>query len=301
MIEIIFLGTSSMFPTKERNHPSIYLRYEGERMLFDCGEGTQRQMRIVGLSPTKIKRIFISHWHGDHSLGLGGIIQSLSASRRKEKLEIYGPVTTAKRVKSIMESFSFFKNFEILTHEIKVRKIKKILETKDFEIYAFPLKHIIPCLGYVFKEKDRRKIKLEYTRKFGLVRHPIMKKLQRGEDIEWKGKLIKAEDATYIVAGKKIVYISDTKFFEGLIEICKDADLIISESCYCESEGVLAEEYYHLTASQIARVAKEAGAKQLILFHFSQRYKDISKLIKEAVEIFPNTKAAYDFMKIVLK
>ncbi|MCW1301118.1 MAG: ribonuclease Z [Candidatus Nanoarchaeia archaeon] len=301
MIEIVFLGTSSMFPTKERNHTSIYLRYEGERMLFDCGEGTQRQMRIAGISGVKIKRIFISHWHGDHALGLGGIIQSLSASKRREMLEIYGPDDTQKRVKSLLNAFSFYRNFEISCHDINVADLQEIYVAERFKILAFPLLHLIPCLGFVFQENSRRKIKVEYTKKYGLVQHPIMKKLQAGEDIVWKGKLIRAEDATYIVKGKKICYIPDTKYFDKLTEYCKDADLIICEACYSKKDSELAQEYYHLTAEEAAKIAKEAGAKKLILFHFSQRYADPKVLLEEARQVFKEVELAYDFMKVELK
>lgn len=301
MIEIIFLGTSSMFPTKERNHTSIYLRYEGERMLFDCGEGTQRQMRIAGVSGVKIKKIFISHWHGDHALGLGGIIQSLSASKRKEALEIYGPDDTQKRVKALMSAFSFYRNFEVNCHDINVADLQEIYAARQFRILAFPLLHLIPCLGFIFQENDRRKINVEYTKKYGLVQHPIMKKLQTGEDIVWKGKLIRAEDATYVVKGKKICYISDTKYFDKLIEYCRGADLIICEACYSKRDSKLAQEYYHLTAEEAAQIAREAEAKKLILFHFSQRYEDPRTLLEEAKQVFKEVELAHDFMRVVLK
>ncbi|MCW1305145.1 MAG: ribonuclease Z [Candidatus Parvarchaeota archaeon] len=302
MIEIVFLGTSSMFPTEKRNHPSVLLRYEGDYMLFDCGEGTQRQLRIAKISPMKINRVFITHWHGDHALGLGGIIQSLSASGREKALEIYGPKGTKKYVSNIMNSFSFVKNFDIEVHEILPgKKICKVLEAEKYEIFSCATKHNIPTVAFSFCEKERRKINLDYVKKYGLVKHPILGRLQNGETITWKGHKITPAKGTVLVKGKKVTYIADTSYDRILEEISKESDLLICEASFANEHKELAEEYAHLTAETAANIAKNAKAKELILFHFSQRYgDDLEHLHNEAKKVFPNTKLANDFMRIIL-
>ncbi|MCD6576316.1 MAG: ribonuclease Z [Nanoarchaeota archaeon] len=301
-MEIVFLGTGSMFPTKERNHPSVFVRDEKLRFLFDCGEGTQRQMRIAGISPTKLDYIFITHWHGDHSLGLAGIIQSLSASQRKRKLVIYGPEGTNARVTHLIRAFSFDLKYPIEVNEIKIKEgeVYRIIDEKDFAFEAMPVKHLIPCVNYAYIRKGKRKINLEYTKKFGLVRHKILGKLQRGETIVYKGHKITPEKGTYLTPDKRIAYITDTNYFKGLEKLAKEAEILISEASFSEDEELKAREYTHMTAKEAARLAKKAKAKKLILTHFSQRYKDVLKLKEEAQKIFKNVEVANDFDKITL-
>ncbi len=295
MIEIKFLGTSSMFPTKNRNHPGVLLKYNGSSLLFDCGEGIQRQLVIANEKITKINYIFISHWHGDHTIGLAGIIQSLSALQREKPLFIFGPSTTKKRVKKIIETFEFEKSFDIIVEE--VNNFKKI-KFENFTIKPFRTKHTIKTFGYIFKENDELKVNKEYIKKFGLFNNPIIAKLKEKKNITWKGNKIKWKDATYVKKGRKIVYIPDTAYFKKLSYYCKDADVIICESTFSDKLKEKAKEYMHLTAKQAGKIAKDANAKLLLLFHFSQRYKDEKVLEEEAKEVFPNTIAAKDFFSI---
>jgi ribonuclease Z len=301
MIQVIFLGTSSMFPTRERNHSSILIRYDGDNFLFDCGEGTQRQLRIAKVSPMKIGKIFLTHWHGDHTLGLGGIIQSLSASGRKRKLKIFGPKGSSSYLANLMNSFSFIQNFEIEVSEISPRNVSKVYESERYIIYACDAKHGIPCLAFSFEEKPRRKINLEYTKKFGLVKHPLLGKLQRGKTIYWKGKKITPKQGTYLVLGKKITYICDTAYNKSLVKLAKGSDLLICEATYTREKENLAKEYMHLTSEQGARIAKASKSKRLLLTHFSQRYDDLEPLLQEARRIFKEVKLAQDFMRVDLR
>jgi ribonuclease Z len=297
MVEVTFLGTSSMFPTKDRNHAAMLLRREGDYLLFDCGEGTQRQLRIAGISPYKIDRIFITHWHGDHSLGIGGIIQSLSASRRERDLKIFGP-EVKKRVKSIMDTYVFHKSYNVVCEDVDSPDADIVDKTDNWEVSAINVRHGPRCLAYSFEESGIRKIDLDYVGKFGLKQHRILGRLQKGEDIMWKGKLIKAEDSTYVKPGKKIVYITDTEFDRALIEFSEGADLLVCEATYGDDKKHMAMERTHFTASDAANLAKESGAKKLVLTHFSQRYPSVKPLVKEAKEIFDNTVAAEDFMTL---
>lgn len=286
-----------MVPTKERNHQAIFLKYDKWGLLFDCGEGTQRQLRIAGIKPSQISKIFLSHWHGDHVLGLPGLLQTISASEYEGKLEIYGPKGTKQRIEYMLKAFEFDMQIEI---EIKEISDKVAYENSRFSIEAYKLNHRIPCYGYNFLEKDRLRINLDYVRKLGIPDGPVLGRLQSGKDAEWKGKKIKVEDATYVVEGKKISFIFDTSLFNGCYEMAESADLLICEAVYASGHEEKAEEYKHLTARDAALIASNAGVKKLILTHFSQRYKDISEIEEDARNYFENIQCAYDFMKVNL-
>jgi len=291
-IKVVMLGTSSAFPTKERAHTSIYLDIGTEAMLFDVGESAQRQILFASLSPMKITKIFISHWHGDHVLGLGGLLQSYGINKRSEKLEIYGPKGTKKRFESMRSAFDLRFTYPVEIYDIKNGKI---LETENYTILAEECAHgRMPCLAYSFVEKPKRKINTEYLRQFGLTRHPILKKLQEGKDIVWEGKKISAKKATYLVPGKKIVFILDSAFTEKLVKFAKGADLVICESTFSDELKSEAQKFGHMCASDTAILAKKANVKKLVLTHFSQRYKDVAPLLNQAKQIFPNTIAAKD-------
>jgi len=160
------------------------------------------------------------------------------------------------------------------------------------------MKHSAPCLAFAFVEKDRRRINVEYVKKFGLERHPILGRLQKGEDIEWKGKTIKAEDATIIRKGRKLAYVTDTRPCRNAVQIAMGADLLICEATLAADMEEQADVSGHMTSIQAAEIARDAGAKKLVITHFSQRYKSVSKLEEEAKKVFPDTSAAADFMKL---
>ena len=294
-MKIVFLGTGSMQPTRERNLSSIFVSYGAENILVDCGEGTQRQMKIAGLKPTKLTKILISHWHGDHVLGLPGIIQYLKANEFNKTLEIYGPIGTKKYFKNMMKSFIFKNPVKLVLKELKGGMFFK---NEDFLLNCINLNHSVSCLGYSLVENDKRKIDLTYLKKFGLEVHPLLGKLKQGQDIVWKGIKIKAKNATIMKKGKKVAFISDTALHNNCIKMAKDADLVICESTYSHELENKAKEYKHLTSKQAALIAKKAKAKRLILTHFSQRYKYIEELKKEAKSIFSNVECAEDFMEI---
>ncbi|MEM3373773.1 MAG: ribonuclease Z [Candidatus Woesearchaeota archaeon] len=294
-MEITFLGTSCMVPTKERNHQSIFLFYKGEGILIDCGEGTQRQMKIADIKFSKINKILISHWHGDHVLGLPGLLQSINASGYEGKLLIYGPKETKERFFFMTKAFSFNLNFD---YEIIELKNKDVIESRDLIIETRELEHGIPCLGYSIKEKDIRKIRLNFVRKLGIPDGPLLGELQNNKEIIWEGKKIHPDEATYIVKGKKVSIILDTNFCNNALELAKDSDLLISESVYPDELYNKAEEYKHMTAKNAAYLASKSNSKKLILTHFSQRFKTIENILDEAKEIFPETYASYDLMKV---
>jgi len=296
-MQIIFLGTSSMVPTKDRNHTSIFLRYKNEGIMFDCGEGTQRQLRIAGIKPTQVTKIVISHWDGDHVLGLPGLIQTLAMSEENKHLKIFGPKGSKERFKHMFKAFEFHNQIDL---EIKEYKAGKLYDCPEFTINAHKLEHKVLSHGFEFIEKDRLRIDVKFVRKLGMKDGPLMGKLQRGQDVTFNGKKVKAKDATYVVEGKKIGIISDTRVCDGCMAVAKDKDILITDSTFAKNETEKAHAYFHMTTEQAATIAHQANVKKLVLTHFSQRYKDVKDLLKEAKDVFPETVAAHDFMKIKL-
>ena len=243
MIEIVFLGTSSMQPTKTRNHSAILLSYEKENMLFDCGEGTQRQMRTIGVKPAKITRLFISHWHGDHVFGIPGLLSSMGADNFANKLYIYGPKGTKKYLEHLLKSFA---SKDIIPFEVKEVKEGIILDKEDFVVEARELKHSVTCFGYSFIEKDKRKINMLKAKKLNLS-GPILGKVQEGKVITYNDKKINPDEVSYLVKGKKVSYIADTMPCNGADKLARDADLLISEGTHLDEISEKTKKYMHLT------------------------------------------------------
>jgi ribonuclease Z len=296
-MELVFLGTSCMVPTKERNHTSVFLSFKGEGLLVDCGEGTQRQLKIAGIRPTRVTKILISHWHGDHVLGIPGLIQTLGASEYNQALEIYGPKGTKAHIKAMFDAFVFDRQFEIKVKEISSGTF---FENKDFKLSALPLKHGIATLGYAFEEKDRRRINVAFIKKLGIPEGPLLGKLQQGESVTFKGKKVKVEEATRIVAGKKIAFVLDTMPCENAYKIAEGADLLVSEAAYTSKLKDKAEQYKHMTAKEAGLIASRSSVKELILTHFSARYKNTLDLQEDAQTVFDNVRCAEDLMKVRL-
>lgn len=294
-IDITILGTAGSMPTKERNVAGIYLVYKGEGMLFDCGEGTQRQLKMAGISPAKVKKIFISHWHGDHVIGLLGLIQTLGLGEYQEELHIYGPPGTKKYMQNMANAIIFDQRIDIKVHEIKPGKI---VDARDYIIEARPLSHRTTCFGYAFIEKDKRRMNVSVLKKLKIPMGPLVGQLQNGKTVTFKGKKIKPEKVSSLVKGKKIAFVSDTIVCKGAVDLAKNADLVISEAAFHSELEQKAEDYSHLTAQQAGQIASQANAKKLVITHFSARYKDVKELEDDAKAVFPNTTAARDLMKI---
>lgn len=292
---LVFLGTSCMMPTKKRGQASVFLSYGSDGLLFDCGEGTQRQLKIAGIKPTKITKILLSHWHGDHVLGLPGLIQTLAGEKYNKKLEIYGPKGTQRYIERMLSLFIFEGNIKMVVVDIGEGKF---FENKNFFLEAKKLIHRSKVIGFSFVEKEKRKINLNFIKKIKLPEGPLLGKLQKNKEVVWKGKTIKPKQATYVVRGKKITYITDTLLCEECIELAKDADILITEAVYTQDLMEKAYEYKHLTAKDAALIANKAGVKKLVLTHFSQRYKNTLPLEEEAKTYFNNVVCAEDFTKI---
>lgn len=287
-----------MIPTKERNHSAYFLSYNREGILFDCGEGTQRQMKKAGIKHTKITKILLSHWHGDHVLGIPGLLDTLSNSEYSKTLEIYGPEGTKKKIKALNKIFDSYRNIKIVIKDITKNGV--FLDSKNYKIESYKLNHSILSIGYRFIEKDKLKINLTKAKKLKIPQGPEMGKLQNGKSIKIDKKIIKASEVTTLIKGKILSYVSDTTLTPNCMKVGRNADLLICESTYTSEEKAKAKEYKHMTSKFAATVAKKAKVKKLLLTHFSQRYKDDSNFLKDAKTTFKNTSCAKDFMEIEL-
>lgn len=296
-MRFVFLGTSCMTPTKKRNHQAFFIKHRSEGILVDCGEGTQRQFKLAGIPLTKITKILISHWHGDHVFGLPGVIQSLAASEDNKKIIIYGPKGTKERFNNLFKAFLFDKKVRL---EIKEIRSKTILDSKHLKIEAFDLDHKIECKGFKLIEKDKRKIKVQFIKKLGIPEGPLLGQLQENKPIKWGGNIILPKDATKIIKGKKIGIIPDTKLCNNCYKIAEGVDLLVCESTYADNLIAKAKKHMHMTSKEAALVASESGVGELILTHFSNRYKETQELKEEARVFFDKTRCAEDFMKIDL-
>jgi ribonuclease Z len=295
-INITFLGTSQAIPTAKRNHTSILLQYSGENILIDCGEGTQRQFRKAHINPCKITRILITHWHGDHILGLAGLLQTLLLNGYSKTLYIYGPRGTKQDLHELIRLLVPYNKIPLVVQEVSEGKI---LETKDFYIESQPMKHGIPCNAYSFVEKDKNRLDRAKLKKLKLPNSPLIGELAKGKDIEFNGKKIKAKGLVYFEKGKKVTVILDTALIENCHKLAKNSDLIISEAVYLNDEKELAALHEHLTAEQAGEIAKKANAGKLYLAHLSQRYDGNERLIsKEAKKKFKDTFIAEDLMTV---
>ena len=297
-IEVVFLGTSGCIPTPERSSPALALRREGELLLFDCGEGTQRQLLRSGLGLPSRMRIFITHLHGDHIFGLPGLLHTLSLLSRREPLEIYGPPGLAAFLACVRESVGLELSFELVVREVGAGLV---LEAPGYVVRATWVRHATPTLDYALEEKPRPgRFHPERARELGVPESSLWKELQLGRPVRTpSGRLVRPEEVLGPPRrGLKVVYSGDTAYCETLVELARGADLLIHECTFDDSLMERAEAEYHSTPSGAASIALKAGVKQLVLTHLSARYKEEEILLEQARRLFPRTLVARDLMKL---
>ena len=284
-IKITFLGTGDAIPSARRNHSAIFLNYDSENILIDCGEGTQRQFRKAGLNPCKINRILITHWHGDHVLGIPGLLQTLALSGYNKTLYIYGPRGTKKYVEEIIKIFKFVGKYEIKVEEISNKG--KFYETSDFYLEAEQMEHGTPANAYNFVIKDKMRIDKKKLEKSKLPLGPLIKNLKEGKDVIYNGKKYKSKDFVYFEKGKKISVVLDTAMNPKIEPFVKNSELFICESSFGSELEKEARERMHMAVNQTANIAKKAKVKKLILTHISSRYeKNLNQILNEAKKFF---------------
>ena len=298
-LHIVFLGTAAGVPTPKRSLPAILVQREGEQFMFDCGEGVQRQMLLARGSLSKKMKIFITHMHGDHVLGLPGLLQTMALLNRERKLDVYGPPRINDFLQAIRETVQFVLTFPVEIHEIE--KAGVVCDEEEYCVEAIRSKHVIPSFAYAYVEKPRPgKFHPKKAEAQGVPEGPLWGKLQRGQNVKLpNGRVVKPEEVMDPPRqGRKIVYTGDTRAFKLLEKFAFGADLLIHDSTLGEELAERAKEYGHSTANQAARTAKKAKVKKLILTHISQRYEDTGKVLRQAKKIFKNTAVAEDFMKL---
>lgn len=295
-MEITFLGTSSAVPTKHRNHTSIALKAFGEVMLFDCGEGTQRQLIEAKISPMKIDKIFITHYHGDHILGLAGLIQSIGFRGREKDLDIYGPKGLLSLINAISHMGFFQINYNLNLHEIEEGII---LDEEKYIVETVKVEHNITNMAYSVTEKKKPRFLREKAIELGVPVGPLFGKLHNGEEVTVNGETIKPEEVLGDTRqGKKFTFSGDTRPCEQMIKLAENSTILIHESTYEEADKEHAIANAHSTVKEAANIAKEANVNQLVLTHISTRYTDDEVMKKESKEVFENTIIAYDYLKL---
>ena len=293
-MRLVFLGTGGSWPSKTRNVSSVAVKMNGDIVLLDCGEGTQRQLFHSPLSFMRIKRILITHFHGDHFLGLPGLIQSMYLNEREEPLEIYGPIHTERFISGILSLGYFHPTFPIHLHDLSGGDR---LEFEGYTVSTATVDHGgAPSLAYRVEEHQRTgRFNKERALELGIPEGPLFGRLQRGEAIDLDGREITPDMVLGPQRkGRSVAYSGDTRPVESLVELAKDCDVLIHEATLDESLEGKAESYGHSSSRQAAQIAKRANVRTLFLTHISPRYEDPSILLEQASKVFPNTRIAAD-------
>jgi ribonuclease Z len=300
-MRIIFLGTSAAVPTLKRSLPATMLQCPTEQWMFDCGENTQRQMMASKSSFHKKTKVFITHLHGDHILGLPGVLQTMALMDRKESLQVYGPVGIKDFLVCCQQTLKFG-----LTYQVEINEIVKpgvIVESEDYVVEAVKSNHTTESYTYVFEEKPRPgKFYPKKAQQLGIPKGELWSKLQNGQNITLpEGKTVKPEDVMGPMrVGRKIVYTGDTKPFESFADYAAGADVIIHECTFDDSLAEKAVIDGHSTPSQAAGQAKASEARLLVLTHISARYPEAGLLLEQAKKVFENTVLAEDLLALEL-
>lgn len=292
-LELFILGTGGMMPLPGRFLTSALLRREGELFLFDCGEGTQVSLRKLNLKWKKISVIFISHTHADHVTGLPGILMLSSQVERDEPLYIIGPPNIKEYVESSRKALDMYINYEIIVKEINEPGI--VYEGDGYSVKAFSLQHTKPCFGYTLVEDPRPGVfNPDAARNLQVPMGPLWARLQSGENVILENGIVITPEMVLGEQrkGRKFSFVTDTKYFSGIKDNVKNSDILICEGMFRDELKESAAEKKHMTATQAATIAKEAGGvKKMGLIHYSPRYTeyDLRFLLKEAKTVFPNT------------
>ncbi len=297
---ITVLGSSSALPTSNR-FPSAHVLNVHERLfLFDCAEGTQIQLRKYKQKLSRLNHIFITHLHGDHVLGLIGLIATLNLLDRKHELNIFAH---APLEPILWQNINFFVNdlkYPIRFWTLDSKRRKTILEHDGYSVESFPLKHRIHSNGFIFRESDKQpNIKKEFVEKFSIPLAEIVRIKQGANFTTPEGIVIPNEELTYISSRpRSFAFLGDTVYLEKVAEIVRGVDLLYHEATFSSEHAKTAKQTGHSTAAQAAKIALQAGVDKLIIGHFSSRYKDVTPLLEEARQVFPETYLAHDGLQI---
>lgn len=295
--ELIVLGTASQSPTRNRNHNGYVMRWDDRLILFDPGEGTQRQFTHAGVAAARLTDICITHFHGDHCLGVPGIIQRLSGDKVEREIPIYHPADGAH----FLNRLRFASDYQPVTpiRPVPIDTDGEIGSIGQARLMARQLDHRVTTYGYRIQEPDRVRFDKEALVELGIA-GPAVGQLRKHGALDVAGRRVHVEEVTETVAGQSMALVMDTRWCDGALELADNVDLLVCESTFLAPEQHLAAEYGHLTATEAARIAREAGAKHLVLTHFSARYQDNSLFVAEAQPIFDSVEAVEDFDRVTM-
>ncbi|MFF4367340.1 ribonuclease Z [Streptomyces sp. NPDC001594] len=273
--EFVVLGTASQVPTRHRNHNGYLLRWDGEGILFDPGEGTQRQMLRAGVAAHDINRICVTHFHGDHSLGLAGVIQRINLDQVPHPVTAHYPASGQKFFDRLRYATAYRETVRL--REEPVAEDGVLAQGPSYVLEARRLSHPVESFGYRLTEPDGRRMRPELLARYG-IKGPDVGRIQR------EGRLgeVTLEDVSEHRAGQRFAFVMDTRLCPGVTELAEGCDMLVIESTFLDADRALAEDHGHLTAGQAAGAARDAGVRHLVLTHFSQRYSDPSEFEREA-------------------
>ncbi len=283
MRELVVLGTGSQVPSRERTQNGYFLRWDEDGFLFDPGEGTQRQMLYAGVAAGAITRLCITHFHGDHCLGVPGIVQRLSLDDVPHAVRAHYPASGQEYFNRLRYAASFYERAELLEEPVEE---DGLLAVGSFgQLWARRLEHSLESFGYQLIEPDGRRMLPDQLKAFGVV-GPDVSRLQRAGVLEVDGRTVHLDQVSEPRPGQRFAFIMDTRLCENVLALADQADLLVIESTYLSAEADLARRFGHLTARQAARVAQECGVRKLVLTHFSQRYLEPERFYEEAAAEF---------------
>ena len=298
--EVTILGSNSALPTTKRFPTAQVLNVLERFFLIDCGEGTQIHMKRFRIPMSRINHIFISHMHGDHIFGLIGLLSTFSLQGRKTDLHIYGHSKLEKLIRFQLELLETKKEYNIVFHTIFGKEVQTLYEDDKLTVQSFPLKHgATPCAGFIFREKERPRTLKADLLNFYNVPIKLRHSLKLGEDfVRENGEIIPNSKLTKDPPkARSYAFCTDTAPYPKIIPIIEGVDLLYHEATFLKSEEKLAKSTYHSTAAQAADIASKANVKQLIIGHYSARFRELDGHLEEAREIFPNTFLAEDGKK----
>ncbi len=284
-MRVVFLGTGGTYPSKHRNVSSVLVQVGSEAVMFDCGEGTQRQLLHSTVSFMKISSIFITHLHADHFLGIAGLVQTMSLNGREKELAVYGPEGTARTVEAFLGLGHFKCAFPISVEDLEPGDS---VDRGAFSVTCALADHTAPALAYALQEAQRPgRFDLEKAKSLGIPEGPLYRELQQGGVVEIGGRKVHPEEVLGPPRrGRRLVYTGDTKPCESILTLSRGADVLIHDSTLADEHSQLAHEFGHSTAAEAAQTALDAGVRRLFLVHVSPRYDDATVLEEEARLIF---------------
>jgi ribonuclease Z len=298
---VTFLGTASQVPTRSRNHNAVFLAWDDLGILFDPGEGTQRQLLLAGISASQITHVCITHFHGDHCLGLAGIVQRLSLDRVPHPVTIAYPKSGQMFFERLRHASSFYETATLIPRPIDVGAGEEIevCHAGAARLLTRALEHGIDCQGYRLQEDDARRMLPQKLEAAG-VRGPAVRELMQKGQLEVAGRMVRLDEVSEPRPGQAFALVMDTRPCPGAVALARGVDLLVCESTYQQAEAQEAQDHFHMTAAQAAEMARDGDVRRLALTHFSQRYDATDGFRREAAAIHSDVAVAEDLSRVAV-